>query len=133
MLGLRRGFQSRVMLLEFGEQFSKIIPREVPLEGLRRCFPVVLKIEETLGNGIQIGEIVRGENLALHDREVDLHLVEPTGMDWGVNQLQSGKLDAEALHSFGTAVSGAVVDNPEHATSIVVRRSRVLDCRQLLR
>ena len=82
------------MMLEFGEQFSEIITRELPLEGLRRCFPVVLKIEETFRNGIPIGEIVRGENLAWHDREVDLHLVEPTGMDWGVNQLPSGKLDA---------------------------------------
>ena len=82
------------MMLEFGKQFSEIIPRELPLEGLRRCFPVVLKIEETFGDGIQIGEVVRSENLALHDREVDLHLVEPTGMNGGVNQLQSGKLGA---------------------------------------
>jgi hypothetical protein len=56
-------------MLQFGEQFPEILTRELPLEGLRRCFPVVLKIEETFRNGIQIGEIVRGENLALHDRE----------------------------------------------------------------
>jgi hypothetical protein len=52
-----------------------------------------LKIEKVFRNGIQIGEIVRSEKLALHDREVALYLVEPTGMDWGVNKLQVGKLD----------------------------------------
>jgi len=37
-----------------------------------------LKIQQALGEGIQVGEIVRRENLSLNDRKVDLDLVN----DW---------------------------------------------------
>jgi hypothetical protein len=41
---------------------------------------VELKREETLFEIGQGSEIVRGEDLSLNNREVDLYLIEPTGM-----------------------------------------------------
>ena len=51
-------------------------------------FPVVLKIQQSLGQCIQVREVVRGENLALHDGDVDLDLIQPTGMDGRVHENQ---------------------------------------------
>ena len=53
---------------------------ELPFEWSARRFLVVLKIEETLGEGIEIGKVVGREHLALDNREVDLDLIEPTGV-----------------------------------------------------
>ena len=41
----------------------------------------------------QGGEIIRRENLSLNNRKVDLNLVEPTGMDQG--------MDEEGVRPFG--------------------------------
>jgi hypothetical protein len=40
------------------EQFREIAPRELPIERPASGFPVVLKIEDALGEGVEIGEIV---------------------------------------------------------------------------
>jgi hypothetical protein len=63
-----------------------------------------------------------GVDLPLDDGEVDLHLVEPTGMDRRVNQDHAWVTILQAPHCAGAAVSRAVVDNPEEAARIVVRR-----------
>jgi hypothetical protein len=36
---------------------------------------------ESLLDGVQVGEVVRGECFALHDGEVDLGLVDPARVD----------------------------------------------------
>jgi hypothetical protein len=56
--------------------------------------------------------------------EVDLHLVQPAGIDRRVNQHQLWVRALQTLHGSGTAVSRTVVYDPEDAASIVVRRSR---------
>ena len=53
---------------------------EGPFERRRRPLIVELKGEETLFEIGQGREIVWGEDLSLNDREVDLNLIEPTGM-----------------------------------------------------
>ena len=34
----------------------------------------------------QAREVIRGQDLSLNDRKVDLHLIQPTGMDWGMDE-----------------------------------------------
>ncbi len=67
-----------------------MLPGELPLEGPSCILPVGLEIEEAFGEGVEVGKIVGRENFALDDREVDLDLVEPAGVNWGVDEGQAG-------------------------------------------
>jgi len=75
----------------------------VVLEGLQPCF--------YLG---EAAEVVRGQDFALDDREVDLDLVEPGSVDGQVNQAQGGPLALEPAGRGLAAVAAAVIDHPEH-------------------
>ena len=59
---------------QLGKEFSEILAGELPFERASRRLPVVLKIEEALGNGIEVGEVIGRQDLSLDDREVDLNL-----------------------------------------------------------
>ena len=58
-------------------------------------------------------EVVWGKHLSLGDREVDLNLVEPTGMVRRVNQPGVGPLLPKAVDAALPAVNGSIVDDPE--------------------
>jgi len=68
----------------------KVVAREGPLKGPGERLVVALAVVESLGESGERGEVVRGEYLALEDGEVDLDLIEPTGMDGPVDQDQVG-------------------------------------------
>ena len=66
-------------------------------------------------DGFQVGKVIGREHLALNDREVDLHLIQPTGMDRGMDQ-RNTRIDlAQALLGRFAAMRRAVVHNPEQA------------------
>ncbi len=67
---------------------GKIPASELPFKGLRRLLVELLEVVEALGYGSQLGEVVGGEHLAIHDGEVDLDLVEPGGVDRAVQQAE---------------------------------------------
>jgi hypothetical protein len=50
-------------------------------------FPVVLKLQQALGEEIQAREFVQDEDLSLHDRKVNLDLIEPTGMSGSMDEV----------------------------------------------
>jgi hypothetical protein len=75
---------------EVDEELVEVLASELPLEGLSGGCPVVLKIQEALGNSIEIGKIIGCQNLPLNDRKVDFDLVEPTGMNRRMHEGQSG-------------------------------------------
>ena len=110
--------------VQFVEQFIQVLTVELPFKGSGSRFPVALKIKQAFGEGIQVWEIIGRQNLPLDNREVDLHLVFPTGMDRSVNQDQLRVGVLQALHRLGAAVSRTIVDDPEDAARIIVRRSR---------
>jgi hypothetical protein len=83
-----------------------------------------LKIQETFGDRVEIGKIVRGEDLALDNGEVDFDLVEPTGMDGGMHERQAGIEMAETLNGSDATMRRAVVDDAEDATGVVLRWPR---------
>lgn len=72
---------------------------------------------------MQAREVVGCEDLALNDREVDLDLVEPTGVDRPVNELEAAELVLQAGDGSCPAMRGAVVDDPEDSARLSVRRS----------
>ena len=100
---------------EFGEQPREVAAREGPLKGLGRLGMAHLKLEEAILDGGERREVVRGEDFAMDDREVDLELVGPTGVN-GVCTIRLDRWPA-ASGGAGPSVGGAVVDDPEHAAS----------------
>jgi len=60
-------------------------------------FVVGLESQQPLLELAQRTEVVGGENFSLNDRQVDLDLVEPTGMDRGMDQNGIGPLGAETV------------------------------------
>src|SRR5208282_527471 len=79
----------------------EILTGELPFEGPRRGLPVILKIQEAFGDGVEIGKIIGCQDLALDNREVDFNLVEPTRMNWGMDEPQAGVEIPETLHGSG--------------------------------
>ena len=103
---------------------GKVLAGELPLKGSSRGFPVVLKIQEALGEVVEIGKVVGGKDLSLDNREIDFDLVEPTGMNGGVYQHETGIQALQSLGGFGATVSRTVVDDPEDAAGFVIGRPR---------
>src|SRR4029450_8118914 len=72
----------------------------------------------------QVGEVVGGDDLALHHGEVDFALVQPARVDGGVDQGGGGPRLGHAVDGCLAAVGGTVVDPPEHPPGPGVRFDR---------
>src|SRR5213596_1018703 len=88
---------------------------EAPLERLRDLDVVALEVEDGALETGQVGEVVGLEQLALEDREVDLDLVQPTGMDGQVDEAYVRPASLEPLDAVSASVRRAVVDDQEDA------------------
>jgi hypothetical protein len=82
-----------------------------------------LKVEEAFREDIEVREIVGGKNFPLDNREVDLDLIEPTGMNRRMHERKARIESPQALNSFGAAMDRAVIHDPKDATSVVVGRT----------
>ena len=76
-----------------------------------------LESEQALFEFGQRGEIVGRQDFSLNDREIDLDLVEPTGVDGSVDEDRVGPFGAETFDRFLAPMSGTVVHDPEDAAS----------------
>src|SRR2546428_7670117 len=72
---------------EFGEQRGEIAAREGPLERRRRVDVVFLEAKKPLTDRAERTEVIRREDLALDDGEIDLNLIEPAG--WGCGRARA--------------------------------------------
>ncbi len=103
--------------MDLGKEFVQVVACESPLEGGGSPLIVDLESEEALFEFGQRREVIRREYFSLHDREVNLDLVEPTGVDRGVDEDRVGPFIAEAVDRLLTPVRGTVVHDPEDAAS----------------
>ena len=103
--------------VDLGEERRQIAASKTPMERRRSTLVVRLKSEQPLLEFGQRRNVVGGENLPLDYREEDLDLVEPTGMDRGVDENGIRPFGLHAVNGFLTSMSGAVVHNPEDAVS----------------
>ena len=103
------------MLSESLEQGSKIASRELPVKRARRSLVVLLEAQQGTVEVVERGEVGGREQLALNDREVNLDLVEPAGMNGSVHEDDVAPLLADAIHGTLSAVRGAVISDPEDA------------------
>jgi hypothetical protein len=62
---------------EAGEPGVELLAGEVPCEGFGDLVVERFEAGEALLELVKVIEVVRGQDLALHDREVNLDLVEP--------------------------------------------------------
>ncbi len=80
----------------------------------------MLELQDALRQFSQRSELVGGKDLPLDDREVDLDLIEPAGVEGSVNQNQMGVLGAESLDSLHTSMRRTIVDDPEDSPCVAV-------------
>jgi len=104
-----------VVASDAGQELVEVGAGELPVEWPGGGVVVPLEGKDLGGELVEIFEVVRGEELALDDGEVDLHLVEPGGMDGQVNHLRIGIGAAQAVGGGPVPVRGPVVHDPEHA------------------
>jgi len=97
------------------QQISEFIASELPREWLRMSIAQLFVKCKPHANGIQIGEVVRSEYFALDDGEVDLHLVEPTGMNRRMNQNDPRIHVPQTFAGRLTSMRRTVVHDPEQA------------------
>jgi hypothetical protein len=98
---------------ELFHELAEVGPSEFPFEGGGDVLIVALEAQEPVCDILQRGEVVGDEGFTLDDREIDLDLVEPAGVDWGVDQHQVGKGGLKPLQAGLSAMRGAIVHNPE--------------------
>jgi len=112
--------QGRGLGQELSGQPCEVISRESPVEGRGHGFVVVLEAQQAIFDLSEAGEVVGSECLALDDGEVDLNLVEPTGVNRAVNREQVGKGLGQASHAGRAPMRGAVIHDPEHAPCVTI-------------
>ena len=82
---------------------------------------VALEVEQALFELLKIGKVVWREHFTLHDREIDLDLVEPARMDGRMDNHTVRPLLTEPIDTTLSAMNGSIVDDPEHAPGLVIR------------
>jgi hypothetical protein len=80
---------------------------ELPVERLGDLVPAVLELVECAGDLGEVVKVVGLEQLALDDREVDLDLIQPAGVDREVHEDQARPAALEAIDGGLAAVRGA--------------------------
>src|SRR5437660_4514592 len=106
---------------EFGEQRGEIAAREGPLERLRRVDVVFLEAKKPLTDRTERTEVIRREDLALDDGEIDLNLIEPTGVDGGVDEHELRPPGLQPRAGAVAPMRGTVVRDPEDTPSRAIR------------
>ena len=84
-------------------------------------FIALLKVYEALLKVGERGKIVRREHFSLDDGEIDLNLIDPAGMNGGVDQKGIGPAGTNAFDGFLTSMSRAVIHDPKDALGGFVR------------
>ena len=109
------------MRFELGDERMKVPTREGPLEWLGGLLVAILESHQNPLKFCQIGKVGWSEELAFDDGEIDLNLVEPTGVDRCMDQDGVAPFGSKADDGAGTTVRRAVVGDEKHATRTTIR------------
>src|SRR5574337_853816 len=116
------GLAQRVLVLsESFQQGSEIAASELPFKGARSGLVVVLEAKQRVLECVEGDEVAGREQLALDDGEVDLDLVEPTGMNGSVHEDDVAPSLANSHCGTVAAVRSAVISDPEDASRRTIR------------
>lgn len=97
------------------------MPGEGPSEWFGGTLIAVLEANQGAFESGETGEVARRWQFALNDSEVDLDLVEPTGMDRSVDQHEVWPSGSRSIRGSLAAMGGAVVRDEEHAVRGAIR------------
>jgi len=78
------------MSFEALQQLFQVATSELPLEGTNHLFVMSWERQQALLQVLQRREVIRCEDLPLHDGKVDLDLVEPAGVNGRMDNDQVG-------------------------------------------
>src|SRR6516165_8858308 len=92
---------------ELFHELTEVGPSEFPFEGGGDGLVVTLEAQESGFNILERGEVVGNQGFTLNDRKIALDLVEPAGVDWGMDQHQVGKGGLQPLPAGLPAMRGA--------------------------
>jgi len=88
------------MIVEASEEFVQVGAGEGPPKRTGGLLVMVLEGQQALLEFGEGGEVIGREDLTLDDGEIDLNLVEPAGVDRGMDQHDRGPRRAQAVGSF---------------------------------
>ena len=80
-----------------GEEPVEVVPGELPFKGRGDLLVAAPERQQVRFESVEVGEVVGRQRLALDDAEVDLGLVEPAGVDRGVDEHERGPGALEAV------------------------------------
>lgn len=92
------------MVGDAGDQRGEVAAREVALDRLGDLVVVALEGVESIDDGLQAREVVGREDFALDDREDDLDLVEPGGLEGQVHEHEVRPFGLQALGGYLAAM-----------------------------
>src|SRR5712691_3108745 len=99
--------------LKLDEQCSQFGAVKLPLKRRRVLIGKLFIQGQPEPDRFQVGHIIGCQHLPLNDREVDLDLIEPTGVDRRMDQNDTRIDLTQPLLRSGAAMRRTVVDNPE--------------------
>src|SRR5436305_11661991 len=86
----------------------EVVAGEGPVEGVGNGVVAVLERGQPSGDGGRVEKVVGVDHFSLYYREVDVHLVEPRGVDGQVDELEGGPFSFETVDG-GLPIMGASV------------------------
>jgi len=107
------GCESPLTGLELGSQGSQFGTVKLPL---KRCWVLIRKLfvqGQAEAERLQIGKVIGCQDLALDDGAVDCDLMEPTGVDWCLDQTDTRIDLTQPLLRGVTAMRRAIVHDPK--------------------
>jgi hypothetical protein len=96
------------------QQIGQVLSGEFPLEGPGNLLVVFLKGAYSLPEINKGKEVVGRKHFSLEDGEINLDLVQPTGMDGKMNDNDLGPFALKPIDGGQSSVRGSVVKNPEN-------------------
>jgi hypothetical protein len=106
-----------VLFGQFLHEQGEVVTGELPFEGCGHFLVAALESVQARGNFGQVLEVIGAEYLSLDDREVHLHLIQPTGVDRHVDEHEVRPALGQAIDGLSTAMATAVVHHPEHVSA----------------
>src|SRR2546423_9383410 len=95
------------------EELDQVAAGELPFEWVSHHLVAGLEGEDSVAEVLERADLGRSENLALEDREVDLDLIQPAGVNRQMDEHEVGVRILNTLGRHVGALRATVVDQPE--------------------
>src|SRR5215475_1252152 len=109
-----------LMGFEALEKLRQLGTRKLPLERARLSVREGFVEVQPLFDLFKTGKVIGCQHFALHDREVDFHLIEPTGMDRGMHDNEIGVGRGQSADSRLAPVRRAIIHHPKDTLCCLV-------------